>query len=383
MNDVYILGGLRSFIGIKNGIYKHIPAEILGANLLKKLLKQYHINKSTDIDYIICGNGVGAGGNISRLMALEAGIDYSVPAFTLDMQCCSGLESIATASDKIATGSTDMIIAGGFESSSTQPQRAYNPNHPDYNADHNFYNTAKFIPHIHRETIMLESAELTAQKEHITKAEMDKWVLKSHALATKARKENLLTDIIVPICHSTKDEGIRPRMSQRLLDRMPFVLPTGKLITAANSCLINDGAALLILCSKQYLQKYNLRPLAKIICSTACGVNPMMSPKGAIEVTKKILAQQNLQAQDISAFEVNEAFAVIDVLFERAFPDCMDKYNIFGGALAYGHPYGVSGAMLILHLIKALNLKCGKLGCCSIAGAGGLGSSMIIERCEA
>ena len=379
MHDVYILGGLRSYIGIKNGIYKHIPAEILGANLLKKLLKKYAPPR---IDYIICGNGVGAGGNISRLMALEAGIDYHVPAFTLDMQCCSGLESIATASDKIASGNADIIIAGGFESSSTQPKRAYNPNHPDYTSDHNFYDTAKFIPHIHRETIMLEGAELTAQKEHITKSELDKWVLRSHALATKARNEHLLQDIVVSICHSSRDEGIRPRMSQKLLDRMPFVLPSGKLITAANSCLINDGAAMVILCSKNYLDQYNLKPLAKIVAHTACGVNPLLSPKGAIDVTQKILAQRNLSAKDIDAFEVNEAFAVIDVLFERAFPHCVDKYNIFGGALAYGHPYGVSGTLLLLHLIKALQIKQGKLGCCSIAGAGGLGSSMLIQNCH-
>lgn len=381
MNDVYIIGGLRSYIGIRNGIYKYIPAEILGSNLLKKLVKKYKIS-ANDIDCIICGNGVGAGGNITRLMALEAGMDYSVPAFTVDMQCCSGLESVSVANDKIASGNADLIIAGGFESSSTQPKRAYNPNHPDFSSQHNFYNTAKFIPNVHRETIMLESAELTAQKEHITKNELDKWVLRSHQLATQARNENLLKDFVVSICNSTKDEGIRPRMSQKLLDRMPFVLPSGKLITAANSCLINDGSALLILCSAKYLQKHNLKPLAKIISTAACGVNPMMSPKGAIEVTKKILAKTNLQTSDISAFEVNEAFAVIDVLFERTFPDCTDKYNIFGGALAYGHPYGVSGAMLLLHLIKALNLRHGKFGCASIAGAGGLGSSMIIENCE-
>lgn len=381
MNDVYILGGLRSYIGIKNGIYKHIPAEILGSNLLKKLVKKYALSAS-DIDFIICGNGVGAGGNITRLMALEAGMDYSVPAFTVDMQCCSGLESVIVASDKIAAGNADLIIAGGFESSSTQPKRAYNPNHPDFSSEHNFYDTAKFMPNVHRETIMLESAELTAQKEHISKADMDKWVLRSHQRATKARNENLLKDFTVSICNSNKDEGIRPRMSQKLLDRMPFVLPSGKLITAANSCLINDGSAMLMLCSKNYLQKHNLTPLAKIINPTACGVNPMMSPKGAVEVTKKILAKNNLSSSDIAAFEVNEAFAVIDVLFERAFPDCVDRYNIFGGALAYGHPYGVSGTMLLLHLIKALQLRHGKLGCASIAGAGGLGSSMIIERFE-
>lgn len=376
MNDVYILGGLRSHIGIRNGIYRHVPAEILGAQVLKQVAAKYKLDS---IDYIIGGNGVGAGGNITRLMALEAGMDYSVPAFTVDMQCCSGLESIAAGADKIKSGGADLIIAGGFESSSTQPRRSYNPNHPDYKDD-SYYSSAKFMPAVHRENIMLEGAELTALKENISKEEMDLWVLRSHELALKAREDNLLRDIIVSVNNSRKDEGIRPRMSRKLLDRMPKVLPNGKLITAANACLINDGAAFVVLCSEKYLQKRQLKPKAKIITSCACGVEPMLSPKGAVAALNKLLQQNNLQSNDIDVFEVNEAFAVIDVLFARSLADCTDRYNIFGGALAYGHPYGASGAIIMLHLLKALDLRGGRLGCATIAGASGLGSSMLIER---
>ena len=378
MNDVYILGGLRSYIGICNGIYRHIPAEILGAEVLQKVVQKYKL-QAENIDYIIGGNGVGAGGNITRLMALEAGMDYSVPAFTVDMQCSSGLESVAAAADKIASGNADLIIAGGFESSSTQPRRSYNPNHPDYKDD-SYYSSAKFMPHIHRENIMLEGAELTAMKENISKEEMDGWVLRSHKLALDARNNNLLQDITISICHSVKDEGIRPRMSRKLLNRMPKILPGGKLITAANACLINDGAAFVVLCSEKYLKKYSKKPIAKIKSSCACGVDPMLSPKGAIAVLNKLLEKNDLSADDVDAFEINEAFAVIDVLFERSFPTCTKKYNVLGGALAYGHPYGASGAIILLHLLKALHLRSGKFGCCAIAGAGGLGSGMLIER---
>lgn len=376
MNDVYILGGLRSHIGICNGIYRHIPAEILGAQVLKKVVQKYKLNK---IDYIIGGNGVGAGGNITRLMALEAGMDISVPAFTVDMQCCSGLESIAAGFDKIKAGNADLIIAGGFESSSTQPRRSYNPNHPDYRDDR-FYSSAKFMPHVHRENIMLEGAELTALKENISKEEMDFWVLRSHKLALKAREDNLLQNIIVSVNNSRKDEGIRPHMSQKLLDRMPKILPNGKLITAANACLINDGAAFVVLCSEKYLKEHMQVPLAKIKSSCACGVEPMLSPEGATAALDKLLRINKLSAKDIDIFEINEAFAVIDVLFARSFPECTDRYNIFGGALAYGHPYGASGAIILLHLLTALKLRGGRLGCATIAGAGGLGSSMLIER---
>ena len=249
MDNVYILGGLRSYIGDINGMYRHVPAEKLGAAVLRQLLEKYPVEP----DYVICGNGVGAGGNITRLMTLEAGLDNRVPAFTIDVQCGSGLESIAVAAAKIACGDADVVIAGGFESSSTQPRRGYNPNHPDYNGD-SWYSVAKFMPDIHRETVMLEGAEEAALKEHITKEEMDRWVLRSHKLAAQAAEQNLLKNIIAPVFGAMKDEGFRPRMRQRLLDRMPKVLTGGQYITAANSCLINDGAAFVVLCSQEYLQ---------------------------------------------------------------------------------------------------------------------------------
>lgn len=374
--DAYILGGLRSYVGVVNGMYRHVPAEKLGAAVLRKVMEKYQVTKP---DYIIAGNGVGAGGNITRLMALEAGVDISVPAFTVDVQCGSGLESIAVAAAKINSGEADVIIAGGFESSSTQPRRGYNPNHPDYTGDA-WYSVAKFMPEIHRETVMLEGAELAAKREQITKAEMDCCVLRSHKLATAAHDEGLLKNVIVSVCGGEKDEGIRPRMSQRLLDRMPKVLPGGEFITAANSCLINDGAAFVVLCSQKYLQEYNLQAQAKVIGSTACGGDPLVSPRTAITVLEKLLAKYGLREQDIDDFELNEAFAVIDVLFARTFTQSTDKYNVFGGALAYGHPYGASGGIITLHLLEALRQKGGKYGCASVAAAGGVGTALLIER---
>lgn len=376
MNNAYILGGLRSYVGVCNGMYRHVPAEVLGAAVLRNVMEKYHIVLP---DYIIAGNGVGAGGNIARLMALEAGVDISVPAFTVDVQCGSGLESIAVAAAKIAAGEADVVIAGGFESSSTQPRRGYNPNHPAYTGD-DWYSVAKFMPGIHRETVMLEGAELAAEQENITKEEMDAWVLRSHALAVQTQQKGLLKDVVTSVYGAKADEGIRPRMSQRLLDRMPKVLPEGKFITAANSCLINDGAAFLVLCSEKYLQQYHLQAQAKVLGSAACGGDPLVSPKTAILALQKLLQKQGLQEQDIDGFELNEAFAVIDVLFARAFPQSMEKYNVFGGALAYGHPYGASGGIILLHLLESLKQRNGRLGCCSVAAAGGVGTALLIER---
>lgn len=378
MENAYILGGLRSYVGVVNGMYRHIPAEVLGAEVLKQVMEKYQLREP---DYIIAGNGVGAGGNIARLMALTAGVDISVPAFTVDVQCGSGLESIAVSAAKINSGEADVIIAGGFESSSTQPRRGYNPNHPDYAGD-DWYSVAKFMPGIHRETVMLEGAELAAKRESITKEEMDSWVLRSHALATQAREQGLLQNIIAPVCGAVKDEGIRPRMSQRLLDRMPKVLEGGEFITAANSCLINDGAAFVVLCSQKYLQEHGLKAQARVLGSAACGGDPLVSPRTAITALQKLLAKHGLQEQDIADFELNEAFAVIDVLFARSFPHSVDKYNVFGGALAYGHPYGASGGIITLHLLEALKQKGGRYGAASVAAAGGVGTALLLERVE-
>ena len=202
MDKVCLIGGLRSYIGLTGGVYKHVPAELLGAAVLKAVTEKYEVMPQQ----IICGNGVGAGGNIARLAAFEAGLPESIPAVSVDVQCGSGLEAVAMAAAKIEAGEAEVIIAGGFESTSTQPRRGYNANHPDYKGEET-YSVAKFMPGIHRETVMLEGAELTAEREHISRAESDPWVLRSHKLAAQAAADGALSDIIVPCFGAVRDEG--------------------------------------------------------------------------------------------------------------------------------------------------------------------------------
>ena len=366
MENVWILGGLRSFIGVKDGIYRHIPAEVLGAQVLKEIKNRFSL-KDEEIDYIIGGNAVAGGGTIPRLAALTAGLDEMIPAVTLDLQCGSALESITAAAAKIESGLADLVIAGGFESSSTQPVRMWNSNHPDYQEGKS-YTVAKFIPDIQGEQVMLEGAEKTALTENVTKAEMDPWVLLSHKRAAQAAKEGILSDIQFSIADSKKDEGIRPSMSQRLLDRLPCLLPGGSIITAANACLMHDGAA------------FGLTPQAAFRFGTAIGSDPFMSPKTAVLAIRKLLKQTALSIDEIYSLEVNEAFAVIDVLLEREFPGIRERLNPLGGALAYGHPYGASGAIILLHLLKDLELNQGRFGICGVAAAGGIGTALLVEK---
>lgn len=378
MEKVWILGGLRSFIGVKDRMYRCVPAEILGAGVLKSLTERYHLDER-EIDFVIGGNAVGGGGNITRLAALEAGLGETVPAVTLDLQCGSALESIVMAAAKIESGLADLVIAGGLESSSTQPIRTWNPNHPDC-IPGGSYTVAKFIPGCQGEQVMLEGAELTALEEKVEKEEMDPWILRSHSRAAAAGREGALSDILISVAGSRKDEGIRENMSQKLIDRLPFLLPGGKKITAANACLMHDGAAFVILCSERYGRLRNLQPAAYFCNAAAVGADPLKSPKTAVQAADKLLSRAGLNYHEVDAFEVNEAFAVIDALFLRKFPGIEERYNRFGGALAYGHPYGASGAIILLHLLKALEKREGRYGLCCVAAAGGIGSAVLVER---
>lgn len=383
MEKVFIVSGARSYLGTENGMYRHVPAEKLGAAVLRRVAEPY---RKAGIDLVIAGNAIGGGGNIARLATLEAGLPQSIPAVTIDLQCGSGLESIALAAAKIQAGQADLVIAGGFESSSTAPIRRYHENHPDfeeYGGQDSWYSVARFMPGKHIQTAMLNGAERTACAAGMTRQDLDPWVLRSHRLARRARETGILQDILVEVAEGcNQDEGIRDRMNQRLLDRLPCVLKDGQIITAGNACLTNDGAAFVVLCSERLLLQWNWQPWVEFVGAAEVGGEPKESPKSAITVIQKMLHKYTHTVEEIDLFECNEAFAVIDELFAREYPQAVDRYNIFGGALAYGHPYGASGGIITLHAMKGLESIGGNLAVCSVAAAGGVGTAILIRSCR-
>ena len=375
MSKVYILGGLRSPIVIANSKFKNIRPEVLGAEVLKALRGKFLLE---NVDEIICGNAVGTGGNLARLMTLEAGFDEKTAALTVDRQCSIGAAAISIGYAKISCGLANVIIAGGVESSSLQPLRIYNKNDDRFNltaADgiQGAYKTAQFSPDEFDSLAMLRGAQRVAESEKISKAELDAWALISHQRAADAK--NLLKNFIVEVAGVAEDTGIK-NLNQKILERAPLPLGKNSVISAANSCRINDGAAFVVLASENFAREHNLLPAAQILDVATGGVNPLESPRGAQVIADKLLARNNLAYENLAAIEFNEAFAVIDVLFERAHPNCIDRFNRLGGALAYGHPYGASGAILLIHLLAALK---NGLGLISIAGAGGTGEAILIE----
>ena len=409
MEKVYLIGGLRSHIGLTGGLFKTVPAEELAAAVLQKIMTKYPC--VLQADGLLCGNAVGTGGNITRLAALKAGLPATVPALTIDMQCASAAASIELAMTKIGSGMADILIAGGFESTSMQPVRVYAKADPRYREEG--FTVAQFSPDTTSAKAMLEGAERTCQKHGFSREELDAFAVRSHRLAKKAREENRLNEIVVSVFGSEGDEGIRDRMSPKLAARMPKLfteeevkdllagasasLPIKEnvdkqnvlqehkvavtpLLTAANACLMNDGAAFVVLASRQAVEQYGLRPEAELLAGFDWGVDPRYSPEGAIETGEHLLQRCDLQPEQIDVFEYNEAFAVISALFARKYPELTARYCPWGGALAYGHPYGASGAILLLHLWQELKQTEGKLGLLSIAGAGGLGTALLVKK---
>lgn len=468
MDKVYLLGGRRSYIGVENGIYRNVSAEELGAFVIKKVMDSYDISPE-DIDLVAVGNAIGAGGNIGRLASLMAGVPEKTPVVTVDSQCGSGLAAIMQAAMQIELGMADVAIAGGFESSSTAPVRSINKRHPDYMVDgDNVFKVAKFKPGAYDELAMFKGAEKCAATFGMDRHELDMYAIRSHRRAVQSRENGELDDILAGSfyeydrsrrtveddelgkCanteaeqhknrtltrkeHPEKDEGIRDRISEKLLTRLPALVPGGSYITAGNVCLTNDGAAFVLLCSERFLKKYKenkkyikdmneiIHPF-KIVDIVSVGASPDMSPVSIVPAIDKLLSRNNLKASDILAWEYNEAFAVIDKLMESYVNKDFSNANVFGGALAYGHPYGASGGIITLHLMKAMeklmaeeaevsannsvdneagyndvdnkdwnivvkgedvsetDVSETRYGVCAVAAAGGIGTAMLVSR---
>ena len=463
MDKVYLLGGRRSYIGVENGIYRNVSAEELGAFVIKKVMDSYDISPE-DIDLVAVGNAIGAGGNIGRLASLMAGVPEKTPVVTVDSQCGSGLAAIMQAAMQIELGMADVAIAGGFESSSTAPVRSINKRHPDFSDDgDNVFKVAKFKPGPYDELAMFKGAEKCAATFGMDRHELDMYAIRSHRRAAQARMQGDLSGILAGSFYAQfikdnnpegkatagdekiisekkkslhnyetrpgnipieKDEGIRERISEKLLTRLPVLVPGGSYITAGNVCLTNDGAAFVLLCSERFLKKYKenkkyfkdmneiIHPF-KIVDIVSVGASPDMSPVSIVPAIDKLLSRNNLKASDILAWEYNEAFAVIDKLMESYVNKDFSNANVFGGALAYGHPYGASGGIITLHLMKAMeklmaeeaeasennineagimenninktdikdaDVSYKRYGVCAVAAAGGIGTAMLVSR---
>lgn len=379
---VYLLGGLRSHIGVRYGIFKSVRPEMLGGKVLHAVWQRFCGGVAPDL--VICGNAVGPGGNMGRLTTLTAGLPISTAALTVDLQCASGLTAIDLAAAKIASGCCDLIIAGGTESASLAPHRIYRENDERSQKRNPEFTAAQFIPEEWGDDAMLLGAERAAKKAGISREDADRSALQSQRAALWAKENGKLDGLILPLFGSTRDEALRPRMSERLLARAPRVtdFPDG-ILTAANACTMNDGAAFVVLASEAWVKAHDAKPMAKVLATHLAGGDPWCPPLTADLAAGELLKKQGLSYEDVDAFEYNEAFAVISAHFRKNHEPVADRLNGWGGALAYGHPYGASGAEIMLHLMARLADDGGRLGLAAIPAAGGVGQAILIERVEA
>lgn len=380
---VYIKKTIRTPIGKTNGVFKHLLAEDLFAQLLSHVLTN-EFNSPNDVDEIIAGTAVDVGGNPARYSSLMAGL-LNTPCFSVDYQCGSGLKSIEIGYSYIKAGLRDIVICGGFESTSLEARKELNKSDPRYENYKGVLKKAPFAPSNIGDPSMLEAAEASAKHMGYKKEELDMIALNSHEKSIIARDSGKLKPHILDIEVDGKkidyDETIREKMSMRLLSRMKPLIEEGGIITAGNACLKHDGASLVILCSKEGLKKLkNMNVEGELLGVKSIALDPLYSPLGAYKSVEALLKDKKLSVDDISAFEVNEAFALKTHSLIKELNIEKEKINKLGGALAYGHPYGASGSIITTHLMASLEND--ELGICTMGVAGGQGIAALIRRCN-
>jgi len=325
------------------------------------------------------GNAAGGGGNPARLIALSAGLPESVPAMTLDRQCASGLDAIITGARLIQTGAGEAVIAGGAESPSTAPWRVEKPVSV-YRGLPRFYAEAHFAPGACGDQQMIEAAERVARECGITRRMQDDYALVSHERAAAAAAAGVFDAEIVSVGGDTeRDEGPKPGLRPATLARAASLLPQGT-VTAGNSCPVSDGAAAVVIVSPTLHARLGHPPGLAFVDAAAGGVDPARLGLGAIPAVERLRARSGAHWGGLAAAEFNEAFAsqVLATLEDLELP--LEIMNAHGGAIALGHPYGASGAVLVVRLFtRIVRARAEGFGLAMLAAAGGLGVAAMFK----
>lgn len=371
----YIIEGYRIPTGKKGGYYKSIIPEVFTAQLINHFLEKYPFLKDK-VDEVILGISVGTGGNMARFTVLESELDVKTPATTIDFQCGSSLKAISIANNQINANQSDCILVGGMESNSLAPKRQFHANDFRYINEESFYQQATFAPQKYGESSLLNAAKNVALEYGISKEEMLTWTFESHKKAQNSINNDFLKSIIIPFQNHKTDQTIKFDLEREILQKSQ----SRDLIDHTNTAHLHDGASVLMMASEKFCIENYIQSKFEIIDVQSCGGEPTQAPKGIIWATEKLLSKNKFQISDIDLFEINESFALKPIVFIKHFAVDAQKVNIFGGNLAYGHPFGASGAMNLLHLMRALEVQNKEFGLVSMGVAGGLGISMLIRQ---
>ena len=400
MMDAFICDAIRTPIGRFGGALSSIRADDLAALSIKELKER---NTSIDwsmVDEVIfgCANQSGEDNrNIARMSLLLAGLPQTVPGITINRLCASGLEAVTYASRMIKSNEAHLIIAGGVESMSRAPFVIPKSTTP-FSRNAEIYDTTigwRFINPIMRQMYgvesMPETAENVAERWNISREDQDKFAYWSQKKAAEAiSKGRFDTEIFKVKIIQKKEENFldkdeHPRSDTLLekLSTLPTPFRNNGTVTAGNASGVNDGSAVLIIASEKAIKEYNLIPKARILSSAATGVEPSVMGIGPVSATKKVLSLSNINLANINIIELNEAFAsqALATMRDLSLSDDDERVNINGGAIALGHPLGMSGARLVLTATEQLHQsKNNKLALCTMCVGVGQGSAIILEK---
>ncbi|EPM5525493.1 beta-ketoadipyl CoA thiolase [Acinetobacter baumannii] len=400
LKNAYIIDAIRTPFGRYAGGLAPVRADDLGAVPIKALIQR---NPSVDweqVDDVIygCANQAGEDNrNVGRMSALLAGLPYQVPATTINRLCGSSLDAIAIAARAIKAGEANLVIAGGVESMSRAPyvmgksDSAFGRSQKieDTTMGWRFINPK--LKELYGVDTMPQTAENVAEQFNVNRADQDQFALVSQQRTASAQAKGFFSKEIVAVeIPQRKGDAVvidtdeHPRASTTLegLSKLKPVVKADGTVTAGNASGINDGAAALLIASDDAIQAYNLKPRAKIIASTAVGVEPRIMGFAPAPAIKKLLKQANLTLEQMDVIELNEAFAAqaLAVTRDLGLPDNSDKVNPNGGAIALGHPLGASGARLVTTALNQLEQTGGRYALCSMCIGVGQGIALIIER---
>jgi acetyl-CoA acyltransferase len=388
--NAYIIAGYRTAVAKANrGGFRTMRPDDLAAEVIKHLMAQVPSLDPSLVDDLIVGNAIPEaeqGMQMARYISLLS-LPKSVPGFIINRYCGSGLEAIALASAKVASGMADCVIAGGTESMTMLPMMGHKTvlnygianEHPDY-----------YIG-------MGLTAEEVSKKYNVTREEQDAFSLASHQKALAAQKAGLFTDQIVPVKVSenyfdaksgtkktrewvvSQDEGPRADTTLEALGKLKPVFAMGGSVTAGNASQTSDGAAFVLVVSEKFVEQYKLKPIAKMLSYAAAGVEPSLMGIGPVEAIPIALKKAGLNLDDIDLIELNEAFAAQSLAVIKTLGIDQEKVNVNGGAIALGHPLGCSGAKLSIQLFHELRRRNKKYGMVTACVGGGQGVAGIYE----
>ncbi len=392
MREVVIVSAVRTPVGSYGGSLKDISARELGAHVMKEALKRGNI-EGKEVNEVIFGSVLqgGLGQNISRQCALDGGIPQEVPTITINKVCGSGLRSVSLAAQTIIAGDNDVVVVGGTENMSKAPYfmesarwgaRMGNSEIKDLMINDGLWD-------VFNNYHMGITAENLAEKYNISRQAQDELALASQNKAEKAQKEGKFDEEIVPVSIPQrkkdpilfdKDEFIKYGATIEGLQKLKPAFKKDGSVTAGNASGINDGAAALVIMSKEKCEALGLKPLAKIVGYASAGVDPSIMGIGPVDAVKKALNKANLKLEDMDLIEANEAFAAQALSVAKELNFDMDKVNVNGGAIALGHPIGASGARILVTLLHEMKRRDSKYGLATLCIGGGMGTAVVVER---